>query len=299
MKPMGEVSATSCVQAQLLLRAWGIEQPAADVPILMVPFPVAYLVMKSNWSSLVLLTRWHRAFNLGLPWVAMSGDFGPRRAEEAPGPMCGWPPADSDAWRCMGEQCANDLELEEETARIEVHDFSAEQCSNMSAKLRQHAPTILAAVPREACDQERVELATMVRQLDKWRDALLNNSGELPNVNLTQSRFRHTSEHLVETIRLVSKLQGGPSSLRDVVKKSLALAAPGFIARPLIQALEAEQKTKRLPSPSLIRMNELAIDIALMLFTRRRPSKPVARFGHADSSPISGVDWLWHQFTEL
>ena len=43
-----------------VLRAWGITDTTADnVPVLLLPEPIVYLIINKQWQHLVLLTRWH------------------------------------------------------------------------------------------------------------------------------------------------------------------------------------------------------------------------------------------------
>ncbi|MFM7982672.1 MAG: hypothetical protein ACKPKO_25455, partial [Candidatus Fonsibacter sp.] len=53
-----------------------------------------------------------------------------------------------------------------------------------------------------------------------------------------------------------------------------------------------------LPSPIRLREHAIALDMALCVATRSRGQR-VCRFGHSDSSPISGFEWLWTQYTEI
>lgn len=55
-----------------------------------------------------------------------------------------------------------------------------------------------------------------------------------------------------------------------------------------------------LPSPSLVRRYFLALDMSLCLAMRKRHDhRLVRRYGHADSSPLGGFDWLWTQAVEV
>ena len=49
-------------------------------------------------------------------------------------------------------------------------------------------------------------------------------------------------------------------------------------------------------SRSTIQRSQFLLDAALLVFLRSRTTGPVVRFGHADSSPIAGYDWLWTEY---
>jgi hypothetical protein len=80
------------MSAKALLRAWGVGAAAEDIPVLLLPFPVAYLLSVRAWGSFLLLARWHR----GLHMHRFS------RASRLPGPVLGWPPRDSAIWARIG-----------------------------------------------------------------------------------------------------------------------------------------------------------------------------------------------------
>ena len=49
------------VVAQAALREWKLEtDDPAELPVLALPFPLAYLVSIRSWSHVVVLARWHR-----------------------------------------------------------------------------------------------------------------------------------------------------------------------------------------------------------------------------------------------
>ena len=52
----------SDTQAQL--RFWGIDSDPKDIPMLLLPWPLAFLTSHHKWSRLLLLTRWHPMLRL-------------------------------------------------------------------------------------------------------------------------------------------------------------------------------------------------------------------------------------------
>ena len=57
----------------------------------------------------------------------------------------------------------------------------------------------------------------------------------------------------------------------------------------------------RIPGATIIRRNELSLDIAIQLLLHQRSadSEQVWRYGHADSSPMGGYDWMWSSWIEV
>ena len=49
------------VNADQILRALGVQTPPQDVPVLLLPLPIVYLVEQRKWNFLMLLTSWHFA----------------------------------------------------------------------------------------------------------------------------------------------------------------------------------------------------------------------------------------------
>eukprot|EP00972_Heterocapsa_arctica_P052622 7743667-Heterocapsa_arctica.AAC.1 len=78
------------VSAKALLRAWGVDSAAADLPVLLLPFPIAYVVSVRGWDNLLLKAAWHQSFNMFKP--------GCRHFPSSPGPVPGWPPDCAPVW---------------------------------------------------------------------------------------------------------------------------------------------------------------------------------------------------------
>ena len=45
--------------AEGVLRTWGVAEPAGDIPVLLVPEAVLFLIMNRQWQHIVILARWH------------------------------------------------------------------------------------------------------------------------------------------------------------------------------------------------------------------------------------------------
>ena len=267
------------VSAGALLQAWGIDGDAADLPVMALPFPLAYLVAVGKWSSLVVLARWHKHCTF--------------LKSPCPGPFPDWPPSSATIWAHVGEASRRDGD------ECEAQRMSHTFLSWALQQLRSWSVTILRSSPQG--DIEKHALERFASTLDSWHHSMLACAGLAPPLHAGK-RFIHDSRKLVECIRMCAGLRGGADNLTEVVSRGLALAAPPFIAGPLIAALQTAASSSKMPKPSLLRRYHLALDIALMLFVRRRASKVngrVYRFAHADSSPIAGFDWLWTQHTEI
>ena len=133
--------------------------------------------------------------------------------------------------------------------------------------------------------------------VDGWRSMLV--AAIQPHEVWTPlNRFKFDSELLLECVRLSSLFRAGPGRLVEIVKRSLLLGAPLFLARPLERSLS---RTTKLPGETTIRRSELVLDVSMQLLLQQRSASnlSVCRYGHADSSPLGGFDWLWSQYIEV
>ena len=53
------LAANRTCKVKEVLRSWGIEGSAEDVPILLLPDPIGFLIFQRKWTSLILRTKWH------------------------------------------------------------------------------------------------------------------------------------------------------------------------------------------------------------------------------------------------
>ena len=188
--------------------------------------------------------------------------------------------------------------MEDSQKYAAAEDLSIEFLGWVTQQIQLWSSTIMQAAPcGEQRDRERRALERVMCTLGGWHQALLNASGFAPPVGSGSRRFVHDSRKILECIRLASYLQGGADHLSEVMQRALQCAAPRLLSGALVETL---RQPSVMPSPALIRRYELALDIALVLAVRKRAdSGAMFRFGHADSSPIAGFDWLWSQHMEL
>jgi hypothetical protein len=261
------------ISVESLLRAWGVLTPPAQIGVLAVPFPLAFLICKRMWDRILILARWHRAFGLHRSMRVEHG---------RPGPVPGWPLATATLWHHVGQNEPADQHAPEDPLNCEALDQLAAVLRNVSTLLPDGAP--------------RHDCMSAARRLSRWSSSLADADAEEGGLH---SRFRHRSLKLITAIRLTRDIKGGPRNLLSVVKKCLILAVPSILAKSLIESLE-QPENSTIPSASIIRRYELALDIAMHLLVQSRSRvDTVFRYGHADSSPIAGYDWMWSQYVEV
>ena len=105
----------------------------------------------------------------------------------------------------------------------------------------------------------------------------------------------HCGKQVIQCLRFANHFRGGSKEVHQLLLEAVCLAVPPPVAGPLLAHL---CNPGALPSPTRLREHELGLDLALCMATRSRGQR-VCRFGHTDSSPISGFDWLWTQYTEI
>ena len=228
--------------------------------------------MSGTWRTLLVSCAWHSAFGL-------------HRQRRPQGPVPGFPPQDSPIWNLKGTQ----LNFVDAPG---VQPFTAQGCWQMG----EHLAAAMQCL-QSGEDKEHVKKAIL--SLRAWSYSMWEHRGMCKELS-SNGRFLHCSRKLLECIRLASFLKGGPSSLQQVVERSLLLAAPRIISPELLDSVRASSNTKLLATPSLLRRYELALDMALILCSRTNWSSSLwARYGHADSSPMAGFDWLWSQHNQI
>ena len=142
-----------------------------------------------------------------------------------------------------------------------------------------------------------MKLEALAQSLLEWSSSLRASTGMLQAFAKPERKCRHDSAKLIKAIRLASYLKGGPTRLAKVVAQALQISTPLVLAKTLATGL---QRSAALPSSSIIRRYELALDIAMTFVLRRRSLEAaVWRYGHADSSPVAGYDWFWSQHVEV
>jgi hypothetical protein len=101
--------------SSVVLGNFGASQ-AEEIPVLLLPFPIATLIFKGSWAKLVLLIRWHASLH--------------SHAERRPlGPIPDWPPPGALVWDQVGGVCSimHDGELD---------PFTPDTLANVSDAIR-------------------------------------------------------------------------------------------------------------------------------------------------------------------
>ena len=62
----------------------------SELPVPLMPFPIAYLVTKGTWSTILILLRWHSALHQ-------------HQHRRPVGPIPTWPPGDAEVWEQSGQ----------------------------------------------------------------------------------------------------------------------------------------------------------------------------------------------------
>ena len=267
-----------------VLRSWGLAMAPDMIPALLVPEPVAFLISRGQWSSVMLRTSWHRRL------VSPAGD-----QWHPPKPLfhdIPWPPEASAAWENAGA-------VMQAIPADDIPDLDSQELQLVADKIRRWAPRLRMSEGNEICE----ELKTTVWKLDAWADQLAVAAGEAHAVGKA-GRWNHSTLHLLSSIQVSAFLKGGASKLKDVVQRAVGLVAPASVAGTLCRSFagDADRQRKKcaaLPSASSISRNHLSLDLALIMMRRRRSVVGTVRYLWNDSSPMGGHDWLWCQVHEI
>jgi hypothetical protein len=92
--------------------------PPDDIPVVIFPMPVVFLLFRGKWERLLFLARWH----VGLHMHSV------RRDRAQPGPLLDWPPAGSAVWGKIGQNLHHELE--------QLDALTHETLSDMSNSIR-------------------------------------------------------------------------------------------------------------------------------------------------------------------
>ena len=255
MGPPDFAEAQDVTSAAAVLNAWGITTSPEKLPVFAIPFPLACLVAMQRWDNLVLLTRWHRA---------LAQHSHRRRAQQYEGPISAWPPEDAAVWKQRGEH-EQLVHMNDPTL-----DLTPDRMDQVVSVFRKLAIAV-------EDPQLREEAGDALGILDAWR-SMLNSTMRPECTWAPTSRFKFEAATMVESIRLCSFFRAGSDKLLEIVKRAVILAAPAFLARPLAQSLE--DRTKKLPGCTIIRRNELALDITMQLLLHDRSRKGLDMLRH-------------------
>ena len=270
-----------CAQAILDANAGGYI--AGELPVILLPFPLAYLAKKGSWSNILILLRWHSTLHQ-------------HRHRRAVGPIPTWPPGDAEVWQNLGQH----RQPPDEDDVAQALPLSAESLERFARVIRGWAPLLLNDPEAPEQDPEAVQhdVQLVLTTLDRWSFSWRQAMG-MVNLAGGGTRFRHNSRKLLDCIRLSFLVKGGPSSLSQVIAQSLATVLPEFLREPFVRNVCKQSGTNILPSASLVSRYEIALDAALMLVAKQRAAHACIRVGWTDSSPLAGYDWIWPQYHEI
>ena len=274
-----EVQPSTTIRTDVLLEVLGITTAAHDIPVIMLPFPIVFLMARNAWQEILIPSFWHqRCYGLPKSRILNFPDLSHLRFNL--GEVYADPPDTSDP--ALG--------------------FSAERCFEISRLLCQHAPTIIGG--HQADRGHRARLVTHVRCLKAWAWDLWAEAGVLGTSygqHAVVDRFKYDSLLVLECVKLAQYLKGGVDALSGVVERCLLLKLPNTMSHALLGAIR-EKKEGLIPSAALLRRYELSLDVAMMFLRvedMQKNNDLYARFAWTDSSPTHGIDWLWSSCHEV
>ena len=91
-----------------------------DIPVLLLPYPVSWLIMNNRCMYILLLCRWHGLLH--------QHGVTRRLQQRLPGPIKDWPPCDSPAWEAIGDN----MEI---SGTGDVETFDADVLASMAEGL--------------------------------------------------------------------------------------------------------------------------------------------------------------------
>ena len=141
--------------------------------------------------------------------------------------------------------------------------MSAETLTEIADDLRMWLPAIL--------DKHRAtrSLKQAITSLDCWSQSIDAANGEIMCDRLAgMQKFRHSSEQLLQCVRLVVMLKGGAPKLADAIDRAVQIAVPDFMARSLGRSLTDNSKQKSVASATTVRRAMLVLDIAMLLLRK-------------------------------
>ena len=118
-------------------------------------------------------------------------------------------------------------------------------------------------------------------------------------------------DHFLTPGRYVWTLRGGAKSLKLALERAIRLVAPSVLVGPLLRGFAEDKDTAHssddenthsvVPSKTTINRNEFSLDIAMILWRRRKylEDGPCARYLWTDASPVAGYNWFWAQIHEI
>ena len=156
--------------AQSVLDDWGIHDDPRDLPVMLLPDSLAWLIERGKWQDVLLLTRWRRHL-----WLR-DGDKGWARSI-VPSHRQQWPPQESPTWGLMGKHLGDP-----EAPVFEPPDLDAQHLRLLSNRVRKWAPR-LTHDSEEVCDT--------VATLDEWASQLASAAGDDLHSSCIGNTWRH------------------------------------------------------------------------------------------------------------
>lgn len=141
----------------------------------------------------------------------------------------------------------------------DIPPMTGEFLAEMADALRSWTPTVVAAK-----HGDMARLKTFVTCLDYWSQSLNGAQGHHLCDRLSGvQKFRWSSSQLLQSVRFVALLKGGPPKLGEAIRKALTLAVPEFISRTLGGNSQLEDLA--VPSASTVRRSQFVLDVAQVL----------------------------------
>ena len=201
----------NCVTLKSLLRAWNIQQLPADIPVLAVPFPLAFLVCLRQLSRLMVLARWHDCLCLYKQV---------RAPHQYAGPVTGWPPEQAAVWQQLGRHSHPQKSYSD--------PITSGALSEIATVMRRASRSLLDAGLGAECARGAIRVS-------QWSDDL-DTVGVGSTAADPSGRFQHGSLKLIEAIRIACDLKGGANKVLSLTKRCINLAAPPSIAKTLLDS---------------------------------------------------------------
>jgi len=121
--------ASNCTQ---VLATWQVNMDAADVPAVLLPEPVACLILARQWNDMLSVLSWQKHL---------------REKDVISTLLPSWPAAGTAPWRHIGEHRAPPAS----------QDYSAQECLDMANHFRRWSHHVLAAARQQGEGREEIE----------------------------------------------------------------------------------------------------------------------------------------------
>ena len=242
--------------------SWGFRFPSECPLVVVLPAPLATLVVRGAWSRIVLLGHWRSNHHI----------------------FRDWPPLNTAA-----ADAADDV-------GSAIEHVTPARIRQIADNIRQRSELVLAsAIDAEEQAGMEVELASDVSVLDLLADALE------PRSSTTQRRLRHKAIELIATLRQAAFLKqrkGLLESLRGSIELTVpALLRPMFHARLTEPGVIPSEKSVR--TARFIFDVAFAMYWRQRNDAAQSSARPSPIYLWADSSPQGGRNWLMIQTHEL